>query len=306
MKAVFCTKYGSPDVLKLQEIEKPTAKENEILIKVKSTCVNSGDVRVRGLVVEGFLKIIMRFVLGFNKPRKPILGNVFSGIVESVGSKVSHFKVGDKVYGSTGFKFGTYAEYLTINQNENIVVMPHNASFTEAASIIFGGQTATYFLGKMKIEDKTNAKILIIGATGSVGTSAVQISKHYGLNVTAVCSSSGKALIETLGISDIILYDKVNFLNLPNQYDLIFDAVGKTTKKQCQNLLKKDGIYKTVGGLEVASETKKQLELLKMLFEKGILKAVIDKEFSLDEIVEAHRYVDTGRKKGNVIIKMAE
>lgn len=306
MKAVFCTKYGNPEVLKFQEVDKPLPQENEILAKVISTCVNSGDVRVRGLAVQGFLKIIMRFVLGFSKPRKPILGTVFSGVVESIGNKVTHFKVGDKVFGMTGFKFGTYAEYLTINQNGNVIEMPSSATFDEAVSLIFGGQTAIHFFDKMKIAEKSNSTILIIGATGSVGTSAVQIAKYYGANITAVCSSNGKSLIENLGITDIVLYDKEDFLNRPNQFDFIFDAVGKTTKKQCNKLLKKSGIYKTVGGLEVASESKEQLELLKMLFEKGFLKAVIDKKYALEEIVEAHNYVDNGRKKGNVIIKVVE
>jgi NADPH:quinone reductase-like Zn-dependent oxidoreductase len=306
MKAVICTKYGKPEVLKFQEIEKPIPKEDEILVKIISTAVNSGDVRVRGLVVQGFLKIIMRFVLGFNKPRKPILGTVFSGVVERIGKEVSLFEVGDKVFGMTGFKFGTYAEYLTINQRGNVVQMPDSSTFDEAVSLIFGGQTAIHFLNKMKIAETPNATILVIGATGSVGTSTIQIAGYYGANVTAVCSSLGKSLVESLGVTDIVLYDRADFLNIPNQFDFIFDAVGKTTKKQCKKVLNKGGIYKTVGGLEVASESKQQLELLKMLFEKGLLKAVIDRKYSFDEIVEAHKYVDTGRKKGNVIIKIVE
>ena len=293
-------------MLKLQEIAKPLPRENEVLVKVISTCVNSGDVRVRGLAVQGFLKIIMRFVLGFNKPRKPILGTVFSGVVEDTGSKVSHFKVGDKVFGMTGFKFGTYAEYLTIDQNGNVIEMPDNATFDEAVALVFGGQTAIYFFNKMKIAEKSNANILIIGATGSVGVSAVQIAKYYGANITAVCSSSGKSLIEGLGVTDVILYDQEDFLNRQNKFDFIFDAVGKTTKMQCNKLLNKNGIYKTVGGLEAASESKEQLEFLKMLYERGFLNAIIDRKYPLDQIVEAHRYVDTGKKKGNVIIKVVE
>lgn len=306
MKAVICTKYGSPAVLKLQEVEKPSPGENEILVKIISTCVNSGDVRVRGLAVKGFMKIIMRFVLGFSKPRKPILGTVFAGIVENTGNKVTHFNVGDNVFGMTGFKFGTYAEYLTIHQDGNVTNMPINATFDEAAAIIFGGQTAIHFFDKMKIAEKPNANVLTIGATGSVGTSAIQLAQYYGANITAVCSSSGKPLVENLGVKNIVLYDQEDFLNLPDQYDFIFDAVGKTTKKQCHKLLRKDGVYKTVGGLEVASESKKQLELLKMLFEKGALNAVIDKKYPLEKIIEAHSYVDTGRKKGNVVIHIVE
>lgn len=158
----------------------------------------------------------------------------------------------------------------------------------------------------MKIAEKRNPTILIIGATGSVGTSAIQIAKYFGANITAVCSSSGKDFVESLGVEDIILYDREDFLNQPNQFDFVFDAVGKTTKKQCRKLLRDGGVYKTVGGLETASESKEQLELLKLFFEKGLLKAVIDKTYTLKEIVEAHRYVDSGRKKGNVVLKITD
>jgi NADPH:quinone reductase-like Zn-dependent oxidoreductase len=304
MKAIICTKYGPPEVLKLQDVEKPQPKENDLLVKVMSTCVNSGDVRVRGLKAEGFMKLTMRVVLGFNKPRKPILGNVFSGIVERIGSNVTQFKVGDQVYGITGFKFGTHAEYVTIHENSTVIKMPSNATFDEAVSLIFGGQTAIYFLDKMKIDEKPNASMLIIGATGSVGTAAVQIAQYYGATITVVCSSHGKSLVEQLGVENIVLYDEKDFLKLPQQFDFIFDAVGTTTKKQCKKLLKKGGIYKTVGGMEMASESKTQLELMKQLYEKDHLKAVIDKTYPLENTIEAHRYVDTGRKKGNVVIKI--
>jgi NADPH:quinone reductase-like Zn-dependent oxidoreductase len=252
------------------------------------------------------MKILMLFVLGFKKPRKPILGNVFSGVVESMGAKVSQFKLGDHVFGITGFKFGTYAEYLTIPENGTLTKMPVNASFDEAASLVFGGHTAAYFLNKMNIANTSNADILIIGATGSVGTSAIQIARYYGAKVTAVCSSNGKSIVENLGITDMIFYDKEDFLQHPKHFDLIFDAVGKTTKKQCKKILKKGGVYKTVGGWEMATESKKQLEFLKRMFEQGSLKAVIDRKYPFDEMVEAHRYVDTGRKKGNVVIQMVE
>ncbi|WP_149912892.1 NAD(P)-dependent alcohol dehydrogenase [Sphingobacterium cavernae] len=306
MKAVICTKYGPPEVLQIQDVPKPTPKNNEILVRIIASAVNSGDVRVRGLAVQGFLKVIMRLVLGFTKPRKPILGVVFSGVVEAVGDKVSRFNVGDKVFGMTGFKFGTHAEYIAINQYSNVLVMPENATYEEAAAIVFGGHTAIYFLNKMKIAEKRNPIILIIGATGSVGTSAIQIAKYFGANITAVCSSSGKDFVESLGVEDIILYDREDFLNQPNQFDFVFDAVGKTTKKQCRKLLRDGGVYKTVGGLETASESKEQLELSKLLFEEGLLKAVIDKTYTLKEIVEAHRYVDSGRKKGNVVLKITD
>lgn len=306
MKAVVCTKYGPPDVLKIQEISKPVPKDNEILVKIIATAVNSGDVRVRGLVVGGFMKIVMRLVLGFTKPRKPILGTVYSGLVESVGDKVSKFKAGDQVFGMTGFKFGAYAEYIAVKESSYVSLKPENASFEEAVSLVFGGQTAIYFLEKAKISEKTNPKVLIIGATGSVGTSAIQIAQYYAADITAVCSSDGKQLVENLGVSKIILYDKEDFTKQTNKFDIVFDAVGKTTKKECKNLLAEGGIYKTVGGLDVASETHRQLELLKELYEKGNYKAVIDKTYLMDEVVNAHRYVDTGRKKGNVILKISE
>ncbi len=306
MKAAICTKYGGPEVLKIQEIAKPFPENNEILIKIIATAVNSGDVRVRGLAVEGLMKIIMRLVLGISKPRKPVLGTVYAGIVESVGPSVSKFEVGDKVFGMTGFNFGTYAEYVAVNEKSNAATMPGNTTFEEAVSLIFGGQTAIYFLEKAKIREKLNPTILIIGATGSVGTAAVQLAKFFGAEVTAVCSSAGLMLMKTLGVTNIILYDKDDFTQTTKKFDIIFDAVGKTTKSQCEKLLAKDGIYKTVGGLEYASESQQQLELIKELSEKGEYKAVIDKTFSLDNVVEAHQYVDTGRKKGNVILKISD
>jgi NADPH:quinone reductase-like Zn-dependent oxidoreductase len=306
MKAIICTKYGSPAVLQIQEVDKPTPKNNEVLIRIISTAVNSGDTRVRGLAVKGFMKILMRLALGFSKPRKPVLGTVYSGIIEDVGVKVLQFKKGDKVFGMTGFNFGTYAEYIAIKEKGNISLMPVNATFDEAVSLIFGGQTAVYFIKKGKLSGKSSPKVLIIGATGSVGSAAIQIAQYYGADVTAVCSSEGKSLVENLGVSKIILYDMEDFRKQSIQYDFIFDAVGKTSKKECQNLLKKDGIYKTVGGWEYAPESKEQLELLKTLYENGKLKTTIDKTYSFDKIVEAHDYVDTGRKKGNVVLRISE
>lgn len=305
MKAVICTKYGPPEVLQIQDVNKPTVKENELLIKIIASAVNSGDVRVRSLDVKGFMKVIMRLVLGVSKPRKPILGTVFSGVVESISDKVSKFRVGDRVFGMTGFKFGTYAEYIAVNQNGNVIEMPTNATFEDAATIIFGGQTAIHFLDKAKIAQRPNAKILIIGATGSVGAAAIQIAKHYNTDITAVCSSEGQNLVRELGVTNIVQYDKEDFTKQKDKFDIIFDAVGKTTKKECRNLLNENGVYKSVSS-GYASETKQQLQLLKELFEKGELNAVIDKTFNMDEIIDAHRYVGTGRKKGNVVLKINE
>lgn len=304
MKAVICTKYGPPEVLQIQEIPKPVPNSNQLLVKIMATAVNSGDVRVRSLDVKGFMKLIMRLVLGISKPRKPVLGTVFSGIVESVGKNVSRFKQGDKVFGMTGFQFGTYAEYITVNQNSNVLEMPVNATFEEAAAIIFGGQTAIYFLNKARMAERPFPKILIIGATGSVGTAAIQLAKHYNADITAVCSSQGLELVKSLGVSNIVLYDRQTDTGLTGKFDIVFDAVGKSNRKICKNLLNENGIFKTVS-LGYASESVAQLQLLKELFEMGSYKAVIDKTLSLDEMVEAHKYVDTGRKKGNVVIRIS-
>jgi NADPH:quinone reductase-like Zn-dependent oxidoreductase len=305
MRAVICTQYGTPEVLKIQEVSKPMPKESQILVKIVAATVNSADVRVRSLDVKGFLKVIMRLVLGISKPRKPILGTVFSGVVETVGDKVSKFKAGDNVFGMTGLNFGTHAEYIVVNQNSNVIGMPNNATFEESAAIIFGGQTAIYFLDKVKIADKPKKKILIIGATGSVGTAAIQIAKYHKADITAVCSSEGQNLVAELGVTNIILYNKEDFTKQTEKFDVIFDAVGKSNKKKCEKLLNENGIYKSVSSIN-ASETIQQLQLLRELFENGMYKAVIDKVFTMDEIIEAHRYVETGRKKGNVVLKISQ
>lgn len=306
MRAVVCTKYGPPEVLRIEGVQKPVPKDDEMLIKIMASSVNSGDVRVRGLAVEGFLKIVMRFILGFSKPRKPILGTVFSGSVEQVGKNVKDFRIGDEVYGITGFKFGTYAEFITVSDKSVVTKKPSNATHEEAAAIPFGGHTAIYFLEKAKMAEKTTPKVLIYGATGSVGTAAIQIAKHYKAEVTAVCSENGKDLVNELGADKIIIYNKEDFTKSAEKFDIVFDAVGKTSKKQCVHLMNKGGYYKTVGGLDVAAKRKEQLELLRELFEKGTYKATIDRTYSMEQIVDAHRYVDTGRKKGSVVLKIAE
>ena len=303
MKAVICTNYGAPEVLQIQEVPKPSPTKNQILIKIIATAVNSGDVRVRSLDVKGLMKIMMRLVLGIYRPRKSILGVVYAGIVESLGDHATKFEIGDHVFGMTGLKFGTYAEYIAVNQHSNVVEMPKNATHEEAAAIIFGGQTAIYFLQKAKIEKKSNSKILIFGATGSVGVAAIQFAKYHHADVTAVCSSRGQKMVEELGVKNIIFYDKEDFTKLTNKFDIIFDAVGKSTKNQCKNLLNENGVFVSVN-TGYASETLQQLSLLKELFEQGKFKATIDKAFSMENIVEAHRYVETGRKKGNVILKI--
>jgi len=305
MKAIICTQYGPPEVLKIHDIAKPLPKTDEILIKVKASAVNSADVRVRGLKVSGFMKVVMRLVLGINKPRRAVLGTVFSGIVESTGAKVKRLKVGDEVFGMTGLKFGAYAEYCVVNEKSKVIEKPKNASFEEAAALPFGGQTAIYFFDKAKISEKKNPEILIVGATGSVGTAAIQIAQQYTAKITAVCSSRGLDLVKSLGVSNIVQYDREGLDSIQAKFDIVFDAVGKASKASCKKLLKKGGIFKTVEGMDVARETKGQLELLKRLFEENKFKATIDKVYTIDQVVEAHAYVDTGRKKGNVILQIS-
>lgn len=304
IKAVVCPKYGPPEILTIREITKPTPNQNEVLIKVKASSVNTGDARIRGLRVDGFMKWVMRILMGFTKPRQPILGTVFSGVVEQAGEAVTRFKPGDEVYGTTGLKQGCHAEYLCISEKKVITNKPENASFEEAAALPFGGQTAIYFLRKGKITEIEKPHVLIYGATGSVGSAAVQIAKHYGATVIAVCSSRGKELCHALGADSIILYDQDDFTNVSARFDIILDAVGKTNKKQCKPLLKQNGKFFTVEGTDVASERTDYLEFLRQLFENENYQATIDKVYPMDQVVEAHRYVDTGRKKGNVVLKM--
>lgn len=304
MKAVNCTGYGPPEVLQIREVDKPIPKANEVLVKIMASAVNSGDVRVRSLAVNGLMKVVLRLVLGIQRPRKAIPGTVYAGVLESVGRNVSRFKAGDKVFGMRGFQFGTYAEYMSVHQNSHVTHMPSNASFAEAAALIFGGQTAIYFLEKAGIAKRAKPKILIIGASGSVGTSAVLLARHHEADITAVCSTAGSALVKSLGVDKMILYDHQDFTRCGEQFDIIFDAVGKSTKKECKPLLKPGGIYFNVNTSGFASENVRQLEILRELYEQGKYSAVIDRVYPMDQVVAAHRYVDTGRKKGNVVLSI--
>ncbi len=302
MKAVICETYGPPEVLEIKEVDKPIPKKNEVLVKIMASAVNSADVRVRALSAPGFMRVVMRIVLGFTGPRKPILGVVLSGVIEAVGKDVKNFKPGDEIYASTGFAFGAYAEYIALAENKIITLKPTKASFEEAAAILFGGTTALYFLQKAGIGARQGQKVLVYGASGAVGTAAVQLAKHYGAAVTAVCGENGVELLKSLGADHIVVYTKEDFTQNGETYDIIFDAVGKKPKNTCVGSLAGDGKYVTVGGLEVSSERKEQLMFLAELFDKGEYKAVIDKTYPLEDIVAAHRYVDQGKKQGNVVV----
>ncbi|WP_161515153.1 NAD(P)-dependent alcohol dehydrogenase [Priestia megaterium] len=302
MKAMVCTKYGKPDVLQLQEVEKPIPKENEILIKIYATTVTSGDCRVRSFNSPLLLWLPMRIVLGLRKPRKSILGGELAGEVEDVGKNVTRFKKGDQLFAMTGMKFGGYAEYICLPEKGTIAVKPENVTYEEAASISFGGTTALHFFRKGTIQ--TGQKVLIYGASGAVGTAAVQLASYYGAEVTGVCSAKNSELVKSLGADRVIDYQNENFTEKQEKYDLIFDAVGKITKNQCKAALALNGRFVSVEGQGIAKVQTKDLLLLKKLIEEGQIKSVIDRCYSLEQVPEAHEYVETGHKIGSVVVTL--
>jgi len=316
MKAAIISKYGPPEVLTIQEVAKPTPQKNEILVEVMTSAVNSGDARIRGANFPKGFGLLARLGLGIRGPRTKILGVSFSGIVAEVGSEVSEFKVGDEVFGMTGAKMGAYAQYLVVNSSKCVVHKPKQITHEEAAALPFGGTTALHFLqDKARLE--SGQKILINGASGSVGASAVQIAKYLGANVTGVCSSVNIDTVRSLGAEKLIDYTKENIYEGTEKYDVVMDTVGNISVKQGKSLLKPGGkLILIVAGLAelimpgkdvitgTASEKKSDVELLGQLAASLKYKAVIDKVFPLDQIVEAHRYVDTGHKIGNVVLKI--
>ncbi|WP_129710618.1 NAD(P)-dependent alcohol dehydrogenase [Priestia megaterium] len=302
MKAMVCTKYGKPDVLQLQEVEKPIPKENEILLKIHATTVTSGDCRVRSFNSPLLLWLPMRIVLGLRKPRKSILGVELSGEVEEVGKNVTRFKKGDQLFAMTGMKFGGYAEYICLPEKGTIAVKPENVTHEEAASISFGGTTALHFFRKGNIQ--AGQKVLIYGASGAVGTAAVQLASYYGAEVTGVCSAKNSELVKSLGADRVIDYQHENFTEKEERYDLIFDAVGKITKNQCKEALALNGRFVSVEGQGIAKVQTKDLLLLKKLMEEGQIKSVIDRCCSLEQIPNAHEYVETGHKIGSVVVTL--
>ena len=307
MKAIICTKYGPPEVLKIMEVEKPIPKNNEVLIKVYATTVHIGDTKIRrfepglGPCKDFFFKPFMRIILGFNKPRKKIIGMELAGEIEAIGKNVRQFKVGDPIFASTEYIFSAYAEYCCLPENGILAIKPSNFTYEEAAPLSNGGITALHHLRKANIQK--GQKVLINGASGSVGTFAIQIAKYFGAEVTAVCSTTNLKMVKSLGADKLIDYTQEDFTNGNNVYDVIFDAVGKIEPSKRKKALKKSGIFLNV--LSMTSNLKLKVDdliIIRELCEAGKLKTVIDKIYSFEEIVEAHRYVDKGHKKGNVVI----
>lgn len=309
MKAIICTKYGPPEVLQVKERSKPIPKDKEVCVKNFATAVTGSDVLIRGADMPFFLGLMFRMMIGFKKPRNPILGLVFAGEIESVGKDVKRFKKADQVYGFTGFSFGAYSEYICISEDDSkrgcLAVKPVNMSYEDAAAVAYGGVLAPYFLEKGNIQK--GQKVLIYGASGAFGTTSVQLVKKLGAEVTVICSTKNVELVKSLGADIVIDYMKENFADSREKYDFILDAVpnGKIDRKklkaQCKKALSPNGKYISIddGSPKLKAE---YLVQLNELFEAGEFKAVIDRTYPLEQIVEAHKYVDTGRKKGNVVI----
>ncbi|PMC35766.1 NAD(P)-dependent alcohol dehydrogenase [Bacillus sp. UMB0899] len=324
MKAIVYTNYGPPDVLQQKEVEKPIPKENEILVKVKATTVTVADIRSRSFTVPPAFWLPARITLGFRQPKKEILGMELAGEIESVGKDVTRFKVGDQVFAASLSGFGAYAEYKCLSEDGPVSIKPSNITFGEAAAIPIGARTALYFIRKANIQNEQ--KVLVYGASGSVGSYAVQIAKYFGANVTGVCSTANLELVKSLGADKVIDYTAEDFSSKGESYDVIFEAVNKSSFSACMKVLKKGGTYINVteplpSGQMLwthltsskklllsrnAPETSEALDFLKELVENEKLKVVVDRYYEFDEIVEAHRYVEKGHKIGNVVVNVGD
>lgn len=320
MKAIICTKYGPPEVLQLEEINKPIPKENEILIKVKATTVTVADSRIRAFNVPSSMWLPARIVLGLRKPKNSVLGVELAGEIESIGKAVKRFKVGDQVFAATLKNFGAYAEYKCMPEEDSIALMPNNVTHEEAAALPIGARTALHFLEKGNIA--AGQKVLIYGASGSVGTYAVQLGKYFGAEVTGICSKANIDLVRSLGADKVIDYSEPGFIEKLETYDMVFIAVNKLPFLVCNKVLNEKGVYlnitdpiKGLHQLWVSLTSKKRIMMsenvpenvnylarIKAFVEEGVLKTVIDKRYTFEQMVEAHRDVDKGHKKGNVTI----
>src|SRR5450759_2796445 len=303
MKAIVCTAYGPPEVLEVRELDKPVPKHDQVLVRIHATAVTSSDCIVRAFNLHGPMSVVARLVLGVTRPRKAVLGMVLAGEIEAAGKDVSAFKEGDQVFGFDRFAFGAYAAYKSMTARGLLALKPSNLTYDEAAAIPYGGLLALYFLRKGRINERR--RVLVYGASGSVGTSAVQLAKHFGAEVTGVCSSSNVEIVRSLGADAVIDYKKDDFTRGDERYDLVFVAIGNRmhppSEADCKKALTPGGAYVSVdrGSPRISTE---DLVLLKQLAEAGALKPVIDRIYPLEQMAEAHRYVDQGHKKGNVVI----
>jgi NADPH:quinone reductase-like Zn-dependent oxidoreductase len=307
MKAIVCTKYGPPEVLQLREVEKPVPGDNEVLVKVYATTVSRGDSRMRSFTVPFWQWLPARMYLGIRKPKRAILGMELAGEIESVGKGVTRFRRGDRVFSFVGFGFGAYAEYKCLPENaaraeEGLVALkPRNMTYEEAAAATGGALTALRYMRSGNI--RPGQKVLVYGASGCVGTFAVQLANYFGAEVTGVCSSANLELVKSLGADKVIDYATSDFSASGEKYDFIFDAVAKTSRFRSKRALKEKGIFLSAHDAHgTAIITTEDLLFLKELIEAGKLRSVIDRTYPLERIIEAHRYVDQGHKKGSVVI----
>ena len=313
MRAVVCTGYGPPDVLELRQVEKPAPKDHEVLIKVQATTVHRGDVRIRSFDVPRGQRFMARLVLGFTRPKNPIIGMELAGEVESVGKDVTLFKPGDDVFAFTGWGLGAYAEYVclpekprkSVTKDGMLATKPATMTFEEAAAgAATGGVTAMRLLRKANIE--SGQKVLIYGASGSVGTYAVQLAKAFGADITGVCSTANLEMVRSLGADRVIDYTQQDFTEGDETYDVVLDAVGKLSRSRAKRSLRKTGVYLNVDkDSGSGGGSPEDLVFLKELIEAGKVRAVIDRRYPLEEIVEAHAYVEQGHKKGHVVVTVA-
>jgi NADPH:quinone reductase-like Zn-dependent oxidoreductase len=305
VRAVFCTAYGPPEVLQIRTVPDPRPRDKEVCIRLFATSVTASDCIVRGLKLRGVYRIFMRAAFGFRAPRKGIIGMIAAGEIESVGREVTSFKPGDQVFGMDGFRAGTYAEKVCWPSSA-LAPRPANLTYEESAAIPYGGLIASFFMRRLKV--RNGQRVLVYGASGAIGTSAVQLASHLGAEVTGVCSTANQELVRSLGATSVVDYTKDDFTKSGQRYDVIFDAVGK--RKSAAAMLNA-GAALAPGGVSMSVDdafprTKNSdLLVLKELAESGAFRTVIDRRYTLDEIVEAHRYVDLGHKKGNVIVTIS-
>lgn len=306
MKAVVYKKYGAPEVLKLIDIKKPQPKDNEILVKIHAATVTSGDVRLRSSDFPPLFWLPARLIFGLFKPKKSILGHELAGTIEKIGKSVTKFNVGDEVFGTTTMlKTGSYAEYICLPQQWKhgvVAIKPKNLNFKEAAALPVGSMTAMYLLNKANL--KKGQRVLVYGASGSVGSYAVQLANKEGAEVTGVCSDSNLEMVKSLGADHVINYKKNDYTESNEKFDIVFDAVGKTTKSEAKKVLNSGGVFVSVTML--TKEKVEYLKEVKNLVEQGKIKPFIDKTFTLNNLVKAHEYVDSGRKRGNIVIEIVK